>query len=588
MPQVRFNQVTLQFSVHPLLQDISFSVEKGDRIGIIGRNGSGKSTLLQLISGVHKADSGIVEYEQNLKIAFMQQEMPETKDQTVLEFVASGFQNHDMTNQYHIVRVISLLNLKEETLISQLSGGQTRRLLLAQALVNEPDILLLDEPTNHLDIESIEWLESFLLKQRITLIFITHDRHFMQKIANRIFEIDLAALITWKGTYQQFLVHKETVLQAQEKEQTLFDKKLAAEEVWIRQGIKARRTRNEGRVRALEKMRNQYAQRQTRQGKVSYEMQQIDGSGKIVFEAKHLSFSFNDKVIVNDLSFKIMRGDKIGLIGPNGCGKSTLLNLLLGNLAPTSGSVRQGTQLQLAVFDQKRNQLDLEATAIDNVGNGASHVTINGKDKHVMSYLQEFLFTPEKARSYVKTFSGGEKNRLLLAKILSHNANLLILDEPTNDLDMETLDFLEEYLLDYPGTLLLVSHDRAFLDHVVTSTIAFEKEGHWQSYVGGYQDYCRQRKNETDKKPKELSNKQEEKSAPIIKKRSYKEQRELDQLPQAIEQLEAYIKALQQDMCSPEFFQQDAAMIKAKQQDLKQQEITLEAYYKRWEALENL
>lgn len=588
MSQIRFNHVTLQFSVHPLLHDISFSVERGDRIGIIGRNGSGKSTLLQLISGALKVDSGIIEYEQHLKIALMQQEMPETEDQTVLEFITSSFQSHDVSDQYHVMRVISLLNLKEETFISQLSGGQTRRLLLAQALVNQPDVLLLDEPTNHLDIESIEWLESFLLKQRITLIFITHDRHFMQKIANRIFEIDLAALITWKGTYQQFLVHKETLLQAQEKEQALFDKKLAAEEVWIRQGIKARRTRNEGRVRALEKMRRQYEERQTRQGKVSHETQKIDSSGKIVFEAEHLSFSFNDHIIVKDLSFKVVRGDKIGLIGPNGCGKSTLINLLLGNLTPTSGIVRQGTQLQLAVFDQKRNQLNNEATAMDNVGNGASHVTINGKDKHVISYLQDFLFTPEKARSYVKTFSGGEKNRLLLAKILSQQANLLILDEPTNDLDMETLDFLEEYLLDYPGTLLLVSHDRAFLDNVVTSTLAFEKEGEWQCYVGGYQDYCRQRKNETDKKPKELPHNQEENSASIIKKRSYKEQRELDQLPQKIEQLEALIQKLQQQLCSPDFFQQDPAVIKEKQQDLKKQETTLEACYRRWEELENL
>lgn len=586
MSQIRFNHVTLQFSVHPLLNDISFSIDRGERVGIIGRNGSGKSTLLKLIAGSIQADKGSLEYEQHLKIAFMQQEMPATEDQTVFDFIACGFHSKELEDQYHITRVISLLNLNENVFISQLSGGQTRRLLLAQALVNEPDVLLLDEPTNHLDIESIEWLETFLLKQHITLIFITHDRNFMQKIANRIFEIDLSSLITWKGTYQHFLIHKETLLQAQAKEQALFDKKLAAEEVWIRQGIKARRTRNEGRVRALEQMRRQYSERQSRQGKVTHETQQIDSGGKIVFEAENLSFSFNNQVIVKDLSFKMTRGDKIGLMGPNGCGKSTLINLLLGHLTPTAGSVKQGTQLQLAVFDQKRNQLNLDATAIDNVANGASHVTINGKDKHVISYLQEFLFTPEKARSYVKTFSGGEKNRLLLAKILSQSANLLILDEPTNDLDMETLDFLEEYLLDYPGTLLLVSHDRAFLDNVVTSTLVFEKNGHWQSYVGGYQDYCRQRKIDEEKKPKEASTKLEDKIVISAKKRSYKEQRELDQLPQKIEQLEASIKALQEEMSCPQFFQENKDHIRLRQLALATQEKELVGCYKRWEELE--
>ena len=586
MPQIRFNHVTLQFALHPLLNDITFSIDKGDRIGIIGRNGSGKSTLLKMMAGSIQKDSGTIEYEPNLKIAFMQQEMPETQDQSVYDFIASEFHSDELEDQYHITRVITMLNLPEDVFISQLSGGQTRRLLLAQALVNEPDVLLLDEPTNHLDIESIEWLEAFLLKQRITIICITHDRSFMQKIANRIFEIDLSSLITWKGTYQQFLVHKETLLQAEAKEQALFDKKLAAEEVWIRQGIKARRTRNEGRVRALEQMRRQYSERQSRQGKLTHETQQIDSGGKIVFETEHLSFSFDNQVIVDDLSFKMVRGDKIGLMGPNGCGKSTLINLLLGNLTPTSGTVIQGTQLQLAVFDQKRNQLNLDATAIDNVGNGASHITINGKDKHVISYLQEFLFTPEKARSYVKTFSGGEKNRLLLAKILAQAANLLILDEPTNDLDMETLDFLEEYLLDYPGTLLLVSHDRAFLDNVVTSTLVYEKNGHWQSYVGGYQDYCRQRKNNDDKAPKNALPKQEDKKVSAVKKRSYKEQRELDELPKKIEQLEAVIKALAEEMSLPQFFQQDKEIIRTKQTALKKHEDELAACYKRWQELE--
>lgn len=584
MIQIRFNQIGLQFGEHPLLKDISFVVNKGDRIAILGRNGAGKSTLLKLIQGDIEPDSGSIEYTNPLRIATMTQEFSGHQQQTVYEYLQALFESEHEWDTHRIDHVISLLNLPAEAMISALSGGQGRRLSLAAAIINEPDILLLDEPTNHLDIESIEWLEKFLLKQSITLILITHDREFMQKVANRIFEIDLTRLIYFDGSYSDFLKHKEHLLNAEAKEQALFDKKLAQEEAWIRQGIKARRTRNEGRVRALKKMREQHQQRQQRQGAISYDQQRLDYSSKVVIEAINLCKQFNDKRLVSDLNLTLQRGDRIGIIGPNGCGKSTLINLLLERLAPDKGKLKQAAQVVTAIFDQQRAELNLEATAIDNVAEGSLEIEINGKSKHVISYLQDFLFTPEKARSQVKTFSGGEKNRLLLAKILAQQASLLVLDEPTNDLDIESLEFLEDYLLNYPGTLLLVSHDRAFLDNVVTSTLAYEGEGHWQSYVGGYQDFLRQRptveSKSAVKKPKQAA-------VQNIKshKLSYKDQRELELLPDKIEQIEAKLKLMQQEMCKADFYQQDKDIISAKNKELADLEADLDRCYSRWDEL---
>ncbi len=582
MSQLRFNKVSLQFGEHPLLTDLSFSIEKSDRVAVIGRNGAGKSTLLKLIQGVILPDAGTVETAQHLKIAYMQQHPPEASTQTLREFIDGHFDAEHEWDTHQIERVISIVNLNPEAQLDQLSGGQMRRLSLAAALVNDPDILLLDEPTNHLDIETIEWLENFLLKQHITLVLITHDREFMQKIANRIFEIDLARLMTWDGSYNDFLKHKETMLRAEEKAQALFDKKLAQEEAWIRQGIQARRTRNEGRVRALKQMREERSQRQQRQGDVTAQQLKVDYAGKIALEVIDVSHQYADKVIIDNFSATILRGDKIGILGPNGCGKSTLIHILTQALQPTQGTVKHGTQLNIAHFDQHRMQLDLKLTAIDNIADGASHVTINGENKHVISYLQEFLFTPEKARSQVSTFSGGERNRLLLAKVLSQSPNLLILDEPTNDLDMETLDFLEEYLMNYKGTLLLVSHDRAFLDNVVTSTLAFE-DGQINAYVGGYRDYVRQRKQQKTKSPKPEPTKKTNKP----QKLSYKDQRELDNLPQLIEKLETQIDALQTEMCQSEFFLRTEDVIKNKKDQLQQLESDLAKAYARWEELES-
>lgn len=586
MIQIRFNKVNLQFGEIPLLCDVSFTVKKGDRIAILGRNGAGKSTLLKLIQGAVEPDSGAIELATHLSVATMSQEMPKISEQTVYAFLQESFSSEHEWESHRIDQVISLLNLQGDALLSSLSGGQMRRLGLGKAIINEPDVLLLDEPTNHLDIESIEWLETFLSRQNCTLILISHDREFMQKIANRIFEIDLTRLHCCDGSYHDFLKQKELRLRAEEKERALFDKKLAEEEVWIRQGIKARRTRNEGRVRALKKMREAYGERRHRQATVTHSQQQIDYASKLALEVNAVSMEFAGNCLIKDFSTVLLRGDKVGVIGPNGCGKSTLLNILLGRLTPLHGSVKQGAQSNIAIFDQKRDELDLNATAIDNVAEGALQIEVDGKSKHVISYLQDFLFTPEKARSQVSTFSGGERNRLLLAKILAKPANLLVLDEPTNDLDMETLEFLEEYLTSYSGTLILVSHDRQFLDNVVTSTIAFEGDGKWQEYVGGYQDYLRQRTvaaSSSDSTNKKQAKAKSSKKQP--QKLSYKDQRELDALPDRIEEIELKLNVLQEKMSQSEFYQQDKETIASKQAELATLEQELNYCYARWEEL---
>ena len=583
MSLIRCQDVTIQFGEQPLLESIRFSIQKGDRVAILGRNGAGKSTLLKCIQGLIEPDAGTIAREKSLKIAHMTQAPPQEMDWTVHAHVSNQYDGHE---SWMVDRVISLVNLEPEAVTGSLSGGQLRRLSLAMALVNEPDILLLDEPTNHLDVESIEWLEKFLLKQHPTLILITHDRSFMQAVASRVFEIDLGQLYIWEGDYQGFLRYRETRLLTEEKERALFDKRLSQEEAWIRQGIKARRTRNEGRVRALKKMREAVANRRQRQSTIAVDQTQAAYAGKLVIEAHSIGYGIDGKVLVDDFSTTILKGDKVGILGPNGCGKSTLINLLLGQLTPDQGSTKRGTQLTTAYIDQHRGGLNEHQTAIDNIADGATHVSINGKSQHVMSYLQDCLFSPQKARSLVGTFSGGERNRLLLAKLFARDANLLVLDEPTNDLDLETLEFLEDYLVSYTGTLLLVSHDRAFLDNVVTRTIAYTGDGQWENYVGGYEDYLRQRP--VVATVDSASVKKPVKSAPPTptKKLSYKDQRELNQLPQKIELLEREIAQWQLRMCEPDFFKQSPDEIAQAQAALAELEESLEHAYVRWSELE--
>ena len=494
--------------------------------------------------------------------------------------------------QQKIEQVISRLSLDADALFNSLSGGMKRRVLLAKALVQEPDILLLDEPTNHLDIDSIIWLEEFLKNYHASLIFITHDRRFLRNLATRIIELDRGKLTSWSGDYDNFLRRKKERLHAEAKANENFDKKLAQEEVWIRQGIKARRTRNEGRVRALEKMRELRKQRRVQKGSAKLHIDTADKSSKIIIEAEHLHFAYDDsKVLIDDFSIIIQRGDKIGLIGPNGVGKSTLLNILLGKLEPTSAKkFKRGLNLEVAYFDQLRDQLDEERSIKDNLDHGKDMITINGKPRHVISYLQDFLFEPKQIQSPVSALSGGEKNRLLLAKLFLKPANILVLDEPTNDLDIDTLELLEELLINFEGTVLLVSHDREFLNNIVSSCIAFEGNGQVREYIGGYDDWLKQRSapnKVVEKKPKTAKKTTTKKvTQPAKKKLSYKDQRELDQLPALIESLEAEIEALQKQFSQAEFYQQDPAMITEQQNKHKELEEQLEQAYQRWEELE--
>lgn len=585
MPQIKFHDVSIHYGKHPLLENASFSVEKKERIAIIGRNGMGKSTLLKLIAGPITPDSGTIERESTLTITSMIQHVPDNLSGSIYDYISQHHHAENEWESYQVDKVIQQLQLPPEMLLENASGGQIRRTLLAAALVNQPDILLLDEPTNHLDIESITWLESFLSQYSKTFIFITHDRAFMQKLATRIIEIDLGRLTSWEGSYDGFLKNKTIQLAAEENERALFDKKLSQEEAWIRQGIKARRTRNEGRVRALKKMRDEYAQRRNRQGNLTINQGNTDYSGKIVFEINDLTITYDDKTLVKNFSTNILRGDKIAIMGPNGCGKSSLIKTILQEIPATKGSIKQGTQTQVVYFDQHRDQLDLNATAVDNVGDGSQEITIGTQKKHVLGYLQDFLFTPEKARSLVKTLSGGERNRLLLAKILAKPSNVLVLDEPTNDLDMETLDILEEFLSNYAGTLLLISHDRALLNNVATQTIVFEGNGLLKEYVGGYDDWVRQRpqKNQSiaDKTPVK-KNIAQKKTVTL----SYEERKILKKLPVVIEKLEAKIQAIHDEISEPSFYQNAQEIIDNKNNELKALEEKLNHNYQQWEELE--
>lgn len=591
MSDIQAIDVSLRFGEHPLLNRLNFSIYKNDKIAIIGRNGAGKSTLLKLLEGSIEPDSGRWVRSPHLHSATLQQAVPTHLSGTVREFVISALKQDYKNDYYRADRVLSQLDLPPDHLINQLSGGQVRRALLAQALVNDPDLLLLDEPTNHLDIDTIEWLEQFLQKLNKTVVFISHDRSFMQKVANRIFELDLGQLIDWPGSYQNFLKHKASALESDAKAEALFDKKLSQEEAWIRQGIKARRTRNEGRVRALESLREQRRARQSRQGQLNLTPQESLYAGKILMDIQDLTLREGDQTLVEHFSARLLRQDKVGIIGPNGSGKSTLIRCLLAQRAPDAGTIQPAADLKIAYFDQHRHQLDPRLNAMDNVAQGRSSIPLGGKEKSIYSYLQDFLFTPERARAPITALSGGEINRLLLAKVLSYPSQLLVLDEPTNDLDMETLELLEEFLVDYPGTLLLVSHDRSLLNHVVTSTWVFEGMGQVQEYIGNYDDYLRQSKKiATQIGPNTPSSKGGKVAPPSTPRRSsklsYKEQRELDQLPQTIETLESSIADLQTRLADPRFYQQDPQRLAETQQQLGTLEHRLTDAYSRWGILE--
>jgi ABC transport system ATP-binding/permease protein len=568
MPLVALDRVSVAFGHLPLLDDIAFQVDEGERIAVIGRNGSGKSTLLQILSGDLQPDSGLILKQPGVRVARLVQDVPLSADRTVAEVVGEGLgalDAHDEWQRHHQADMImSRLSLPATAIVDTLSGGWKRRVLLARALVGQPDLLLLDEPTNHLDIEAISWLESFLAEYRGAVVFVTHDRAFLERLGTRIAELDRGRLTSWPGDYAAFERKKEEWLANEELTNTKFDKKLAGEEVWLRRGVKARRTRDEGRVKALVAMRAERAERRSRAGNVRLQIEQGDPSGKMVFEAQDVSFSFNGGgPVVSDFSMRVMRGDRLGLIGPNGAGKTTLLRLLLGQLPPDGGEVRRGANVQVAYYDQQREQLDPDRTVVDTIGDGNDTVTVNGQPRHVHGYLQDFLFSPERARSPVRALSGGERNRLLLARLFTRPANVLVLDEPTNDLDLETLELLEQQLVEWPGTLLLVSHDRRFLDNVVTSTLAFEGGGRVEEYVGGYADYLRQKAAAEPEPPKPQAPSPKTTTVIRKKKRTFKEEREYKDLHDRIAALEEEQKQLQAALADPEFYKKPGAEIQA-------------------------
>jgi ATP-binding cassette subfamily F protein uup len=609
-----------------LLEDVDLSIEAGERVCIVGRNGAGKSTLMRLIAGELKPDDGEVRLQSGVVVARMAQEVPADAQGSVFDVVAQGLgELGELLARYHhaldagdmaamgeaqtrieahngwdldrrIQQVIEQLELPGEADFAALSGGMKRRVLLAQALARKPDILLLDEPTNHLDIESIAWLEGFLKSFPGSLLFVTHDRSFLRALATRIVEIDRGRLTSWPGDYDNYLRRREERLHAEAMENARFDKLLAQEEVWIRQGIKARRTRNEGRVTALKAMRRERAQRRELTGNVKMEAASAQASGRKVVEATGIHHGYGGRVLLDDVSTTIMRGDRVGLIGPNGAGKSTLLRILLGELAPQQGEVKLGTGLQIAYFDQHRSQLDESLNALENVAEGREYVEVNGGRKHIIGYLQEFLFTPERARAPITRLSGGERNRLLLAKLFAQPSNLLVMDEPTNDLDVETLELLEELLLDYKGTLLLVSHDRDFLDNVVTSTLVLEGDGQLGEYVGGYTDWLRQRPARDAGRAAPAGSAAPATSPPPAsapaaaspprRKLSYREARELEQLPALIERLEGELAARGEAMNDPAYFQQDSAALLASNEALARLQAELDAAYARWGELD--
>jgi ATP-binding cassette subfamily F protein uup len=628
MPLVTLQDIFLSYGQPPLIDHINLVIEPGERVCLIGRNGAGKSTLLKILTGQVIPDDGVLKRAAGVKIAQLEQSVPQDAVGSVFDVIAEGLgAEGQLAARYHhlvlelsnnpsekvmreleecqgelervdgwdinqrVEAIVTKMDLDPDVDIASLSGGYKRRVLLARALVCNPDLLLLDEPTNHLDIEAIKWLEQFLLKWEGALLFISHDRRFMDNLATRFIEIDRGKIAEFNCNYATYTLRKKEMLEIEDKHNALFDKRLSQEEVWIRQGIKARRTRNEGRVRALEAMRREYANRRKQQGTAKMDIQQAEKSGKIVAEAENIHFAFEDgaingsSAVVKSFSTLIQRGDKVGLIGPNGVGKTTLLKLLLGQLEPQSGTVKTGTNLNIAYFDQYRSALDESKTVQDNVSGGRDILEIGGKSRHVISYLQDFLFSPDRCRQPVSALSGGERNRLLLAKLFTKPSNILVLDEPTNDLDIDTLDLLEELLIDYKGTILLVSHDRAFLNNVVTSTLVFEGNAVINQYIGGYDDWLRQRKVETAAKSKAPAQ-STKKPAATAKKLSYKAQRELDMLPAEIERLETEIGAITERMNQPNFYQSDRSVTAAVEKDLSDLQQQLDHCYQRWEELE--
>ncbi len=632
MALITIHNALLAFGDHPLLDHADFALQENERVCLVGRNGAGKSTLMKILAGEILLDDGKMQVTQDVVVSRLEQDPPRNQEGTVFDYVAGGLQGigkqlriyNDLLDlvavdpsesnikklsnvqeqlehagawrfEDRIKNVLGSLKLDGHTKLTDLSGGWQRKAALARALVCDPDVLLLDEPTNHLDVTTIEWLEGFLKDFRGSIIFISHDRSFIKSMATRIVDLDRGQLNSFPGDYENYLTEKEELLRVEELQNAEFDKKLAQEEVWIRQGIKARRTRNEGRVRALKKLRQERSERREVQGKVNLQIDDAARSGKIVFEAENINYSIEDKCLVDNFSFNIMRGDRIALIGPNGCGKSTLLKLLLEQLKPDSGRLHCGTKLEVAYFDQYREVLDPEKTVIDNLADGKQEVTVGGRQRHALSYLQDFLFSPKRARTPVKALSGGEKNRLLLARLFLRPNNLLVLDEPTNDLDIETLELLEDLLANYQGTLLLVSHDREFVDNTVTTSWIFEGNGQIEEFVGGYHDAQQQRSQVLQSRSAESVTKTDktvepapksESAKPKSKKLSYKLQRELETLPQKLEELEAEIEELQEQVNNADFFSQSVDVTQPILDKLSAVEQELEIAFERWEELE--
>lgn len=598
MALVAVRNLWFGFRGPPLLEDVTCQIEPGQRIGLLGRNGAGKTTFMRILAGDVAADEGEVWATPGARVSLLPQAVPQHQTGEVSNFVGEGFlpaageEESSWVAQQQVDQILSRMALDGEAKFENLSAGMKRRVLLARALVSSPDLLLLDEPTNHLDLDAITWLEDFLARWDGTLIFVTHDRMFLRNLATRILEIDRGHLFDWTCDYDTFLTRKDAALAVEEKQNALFDKRLAQEEAWIRQGIKARRTRNEGRVRALQKMRRAHKDRRQNTSNVRMMIQEGQRSGNLVATVENISFAYGDKPIIRNFSTLIMRGDKLGIIGANGAGKTTLLRLLLGKLPPQEGTVRLGTNLQIAYFDQLRDQLREDKTVQENVADGYESIEIDGQARHVIGYLQDFLFTPERARTPVRFLSGGERNRLLLARLFAKPANMIVLDEPTNDLDTETLELLEERLVQFDGTLILVSHDRAFLNNVVTSTIVFEADDA-KEYVGGYDDWLRQRANHAVV-PTEKTNAGKQRSAAKPggkdqrRRLSYNTQRELAALPSRIEELENDIAEMHKAMADPDFFQQPGDQIASQQARLKDLEDQLAEAYQRWQELDEL
>lgn len=637
----RLNNLSLAFGDQPLLDQVNLTIHRGERIGILGQNGAGKSTFMKVLMGQIVPDSGELWRAESIKVAYLDQSLPAQDEQTIYDYIANGLEGlgavlaryHALTHdenldwgdeknlhelaslqkkieerdgwafEHKIEGMLDILNLPADARMKTLSGGSRRRAALGRALISDPDLLMLDEPTNHLDIPTIEWLEKAIKDFRGAVLVITHDRHFLQQISNRIIELDRGHVRSWDYGYESFLEFRDQQLEAEDKANTEFDKKLADEERWIRQGVKARRTRNEGRVRALEKMREERSQRRELTGKAKFGLEQGASSGKIVVEANNLTHGY-DKPILKDFSTKILRGDRVGFIGANGSGKTTLLRILLGEIEPDAGEIKLGTNLDILYFDQLRNKLDPELSVIDNLAEGREFIEINGRNRHVISYLQDFLFPPKRTRQPVKSLSGGEQNRLILAKLFSKPANLIVLDEPTNDLDMETLELLEELLLEFTGTLLVVSHDRKFIDNVITNCIVFEAPGVVKEYVGGYQDWLNQggKMMSFEDAPSEAKAAAEKAAAgdkapaaskapatgkkPTARKLSHKEQRELEQVTRQIEKAETDIADMSRQMEDPGFYDQTPAEVQEKLQQLATLQATLDQLFERWADLE--